>query len=188
MSFIHLQDPVSTKASMSVIFAPTTYAVVIIFDPLSAYLQKRIDPRILVLGGVVCMATALFLAPFSQDYVQFLMLYGFLANSGATLLTIVALLCSWEWFPDVRGQVTGIVLAFQAMSRGVIAFAGLFILNPHSLPLENPSGDGVNFFYPESVGERVPLYCTLVASYISVVGLTGAFFIKRNEDIVQKDV
>jgi hypothetical protein len=71
------------------------------------------------------------LAAWASSYWQFLILYGVVANTSATLLLIVSLLSAWEWFPDARGQVTGAVLASQAFNRGLWACIGLLYMNPH---------------------------------------------------------
>ena len=111
MTHLYTVNPGSTVPRDAVSFAPTTYAVTILIDPLAAYLQKRVNLRYLSLVAILVECAALIGASFCTSYWQFLICYGVLANSSAVLLLMASLLSSWEWFPDVRGQVTGAILA-----------------------------------------------------------------------------
>jgi len=97
------------------------------------------------------------------------------------MLLIVSLISSWEWFPDVRGQVTGAVLACQAFNRGLWATFGLLYMNPKELKMIDVSEDGsIIMFYPASVGVRVPTFCFILAGFVFVAGMSGALLIQRN--------
>ena len=110
MTHLHTVNS-DTKPKYAVTYTSTTYAVCIFMDPLAAYLQKRVNLRYLSLVAILVECAALIGAAFCTSYWQFLICYGALANSSAVLLLMVSLLSCWEWFPDVRGQVTGAILA-----------------------------------------------------------------------------
>lgn len=103
------------------------------------------------------------------------------------MLLIVSLISSWEWFPDVRGQVTGAVLACQAFNRGFWACFGLLYMNPKETKMIDVSGGNGIMFYPPEVGARVPTFCFILSSFVLIVGTTGALLIKRNEIQAHKD-
>ena len=158
----------------------------ILIDPLAAYLQKRVNLRHLSLVAILVETAALVGASFCTSYWQFLICYGVLANSSAVLLMMASLLSAWEWFPDVRGQVTGAILACQAFSRGMWACIGLLFLNPGEQKMIDVDGTG-KMFYPLIVGQRVPFFCYVLAGYVFIAGMSGSLLLKRNSIQKLKD-
>ena len=58
MTHLYAEDK-TTQPSQAVSFAPTTYVVIIIVDPLGAYLQKRANLRYLAITSVSILTVAL---------------------------------------------------------------------------------------------------------------------------------
>ena len=67
MTHLYAKDP-STLPTDAVSFAPTTYVVIILIDPLGAYLQKRVNLRNLTLIAILAETAALVLAAWAKTY------------------------------------------------------------------------------------------------------------------------
>jgi len=73
--------------------------------------SRGVHPKIVIgLGGFISLG-----GMFASSYVQrldlFLILYGILGSFGSGMNYFVPISCSWEYFPDHKGKVAGILLA-----------------------------------------------------------------------------
>lgn len=61
-------------------------------------------------------------------------------------------------------------------------------MNPKELKIIDVSDDksGI-YFYPASVGVKVPTFCFILAGFVFIAGMSGALLIKRNQTQALKD-
>ncbi|KAF7550023.1 hypothetical protein G7Z17_g5999 [Cylindrodendrum hubeiense] len=71
-------------------------------------LQDTYGPRWLILGGTVCVVTALMLLSFCVEYWHFMLSFGVLNGIGASLLFTPSITTVGHWFQQRRGLATGI--------------------------------------------------------------------------------
>ena len=61
------------------------------------------------MGGTISLG-GIFLASFTKSPVIFIILYCMLNGIGCGISYLVPLVCVWEWFPEKKGIMTGIIL------------------------------------------------------------------------------
>ena len=59
--------------------------------------------------------TALFFASFAEELWLFMALYGAFNGIGCGMCYMIPLVCSWEYFPNNQGMITGIVVALGCL-------------------------------------------------------------------------
>ena len=102
----------------------------LIADPIVAYLFKRVDPRVLVAIGYILISSCHLIAYFTTNYYVLLFSLGVMASIGSACVESVALFLCWEWFPDVRGQITGLLSSFSAVGRALYIYGSILYINP----------------------------------------------------------
>jgi len=88
------------------------------------------------------------------------------------------LICGWEWIPERKGLVTGIILGAFGFGSFVFGFISMYICNPdNESPVPAPNGSK---FYSQAVALRVPsLLKTLALSWF-FLALVAVLLVKRN--------
>ena len=64
------------------------------------------------------------------------------------------LACGWEWMPERKGLVTGVILGAFGFGAFIFNFVAQAIVNPENVQPEELS-DGRLYYAPE-IAERVP--------------------------------
>ena len=93
-------------------------------QPLGAFLQKRYNNRLILLGGAILCISGVFISSFLKTRVAFIFFYGILFGFGVGLSYFIPLMCGWEWLPNNRGFVSGIVVGgfgFGSFFFGLLA-------------------------------------------------------------------
>ena len=91
----------------------------------------------LFLGGTISL-TGAYLSSFATDIVTYFVLYCCLNGLGGASLYFVGLICGWEWFPERKGLITGLILGGYGV--GAFVFGGI------STILVNPNGENPNIY------------------------------------------
>ena len=85
------------------------------------YQNVKWRPRtILIVGGLIALCGCYF-ASYARTLNTFILLYCVVASTGYGICMIPHTLCAWEWFPDHKGLVNGVI------SCGY-GFGGLFFV------------------------------------------------------------
>lgn len=97
--------------------------------------------------------TGVILASFADSMVAFIVYYGCINAIGCGMQYLVPLVVAYEYFPEKKGFVTGLIMGAYGM--------GSFIFNPLSSYLVNPKGKAgsikegdIAYFKPE-IANRV---------------------------------
>ena len=112
----------------------------------------------------------------------FIFLYCVLQGIATSTCYFVPLICGWEWYPNNKGLVTGIILGGYGVGAFTFGNISTMLVNPNE---ENPNiYDTANdvTYYDSHVADRVPfMFRTLVYMW-SVVVLLSLFLIRRKEE------
>jgi MFS transporter, OFA family, oxalate/formate antiporter len=137
----------------------------------------RLNPRLIVAMGGGFALTGVFLSSFTKSLGPYLACYTGMNGIGCGTCYMVPLVCAWEYFPEKKGLMTGIII-------GAYGF-GSFGFSLISTALVNPTGadptieDGDLTFFDASVADRVPyMIRTLVYIWICFVTI-GVLLISR---------
>ena len=102
------------------------------------------------------MLTALYLASICTSWASFVFFYSFLFPLGMGLCYWPPIICSWEWFPERKGLMTGLIVGAFGFGAFFFGFITKAIANPNNLKPPNDFDEPPPHFYPVEVAERVP--------------------------------
>jgi OFA family oxalate/formate antiporter-like MFS transporter len=101
---------------------------------------------VLLLGSCIAL-TGVLASSYVTNLYAFIILYGVFYGIGVGLTHLVPVIIAWEYFPNNKGMVSGIIFGghgFGAFVFGLISFA---IVNPNNTePFLHV--DGGNIFHP----------------------------------------
>lgn len=164
------------------------YTFMASFSRVGAYYQKRVNPKIVLAVGHILMLSSILIASFMQTWWTFVVFYAILFPIGAGICYWVPIMCGWEWFPERKGLVSGLILAGFGFSSFIFGFITTAIANPHDLTVRIDYGSGSNDkLFPEEVANRVPemfRYCLIPWS---LLGLAAIFTVTRNPDYLKQE-
>ena len=63
---------------------------------------------------------------------------------------------SWEWFPNCKGFVTGIITGAVGLGQLIFMIISTYIVNPDNKAPYRPSPDAPELVFPSEVSNKVP--------------------------------
>ena len=91
------------------------------------------------------------------------------------------MLCGWEWFPDNKGLVSGIILAGYGFGAFFYGYISTALVNPHDI---QPHKDGDKLF-PQEVSDNFPKMFRICLISWAVLCSIGIIFVRRNPEFVK---
>lgn len=94
------------------------------------------------------------------------------------------LMVGWEWFPERKGFVTGLIVAAQGISAFFWGFLSTYLVNPESV---KPIDIGKEKYFEKEIADRVPsMYSKLVCIwlFLYIIAIT---LISRPSKIEEKN-
>ena len=122
ISYFHEKDP---NTSYTFVFLVDTF--LILFNwfgyQVGVYLfqVRRINPKIVITLGGATSLTGVYLSSYTRSLGEYLACYCGLNGLGCGTCYFVALICSWEYFPNKKGLVTGIILGGYGFGSFIFA-------------------------------------------------------------------
>lgn len=122
---------------------------------------------------------------FVTSLFPFIILYGVFYGFGIGICYLTPLICAWEYFPNRRGMVSGIIVGGFGFGAFIFGFLSYAIVNPDN---EKPTleVDGGKIFDPSlPVSERAPYMIRVNAAIWACLALTAVLLVKKKKDIVE---
>lgn len=125
--------------------------------------RLRLAPKVVVGFGGGFALTGVFLSSYTKKLGPYLSLYTGMNGLGCGMCYMVPLICAWEYFPEKKGMMTGIIIGAYGFGSFIFSLLSSHLVNPNK---ENPTinGGDIIYFSPD-VANRVP-YMIRVLSYI----------------------
>lgn len=168
ISYFHWKGDPSATLSNGCLILPLNIVFSGLMFPIGAWMQKRYNPKLIILLGSGTMLVSLFAASFAQRWSTFVILFGVVMPIGMGLQNLTPIMCAWEWFPQNRGFVSGLLTCAWGIGAFIFSYIMTFMANPDNakpeIPLDNV-GDNLDMLFPKHVSERVPLmfrFCILI--------------------------
>ena len=145
---------------------------------MGAILYRKIDTKFLLLIGAIITVGGVFIASFMKDEVDFIKYYGLMFGCGIGLMYFTPLMAGWEWFPDRKGMVSGIIIGGFGFGSFIFGLIAMELVNPENKdPIKVQDGDPL---FEKEIAERVPFMLrTLCLIWVILISL-GILMIRRN--------
>ena len=154
-SYFRQFDPDVTPRELAT-FMPIRAIILMVLLPLGAYLEKTYGPRKIVAIGAVSMAIGVFVLSLVTSPISFVAVFSF-AFGIPTVAFYVPMMCSWRYFPDKRGLLTGIAVCGFSLGPLVFSYICQLIVNPNNLaPKEYVYGAIKDHYFDQEVYKNVP--------------------------------
>jgi nitrate/nitrite transporter NarK len=90
---------------------PAMLMIFSILNPISPILQKKFNPKIVQFVGVAVMLLSGQLAINQKTWNSFFYIFVFGLSIGGAICCYIPIISGWEWFPEKRGLVTGVIMS-----------------------------------------------------------------------------
>ena len=94
---------------MASLMMPISISVSTVAAILGSFLMKRVNIKYLITSGSIIMVISLLIASFMKAWWTFVLICAILFPVGAGLVYWIPIICAWEWFPQRKGLVSGII-------------------------------------------------------------------------------
>jgi hypothetical protein len=186
LSYFYLHGATSLTLQNTVSVMPLMATVMMVLTTVSVVITKYGFPvQATVLIGALISASGAFLASFMTSWSSFKLVYGVIVPIGFGLCYYPPLLCGWEWVPERRGMITGLVVGafgFGAFTFGFVCYGSV---NPNNeMPITLSDG---NTMYGPDIAENVPLMLKRMSIAWVFLGVGSSLCLRRNPDFVAKE-
>jgi OFA family oxalate/formate antiporter-like MFS transporter len=123
--------------------------------PIGPLFYKRVPAQFCILAGAVLCIGGTFLSSYTQSFSAFIFTFPIGFGMGIGMSYLVPLMCAWDYFPERKGLVSGIVIAgfgFAAFFTGILA---TYLVNDQDVRPDLVVLGG-KLFTDERILERVP--------------------------------
>ena len=115
---------------------PVITVMLAIMNPTGAFLFKIVSPKLLIGVGSILGVLAMILAALTSTFTQFIVCFAVLYGIGIGTCYFAPLACGWEWVPERKGFVTGVILGAFGFGALIFSFVALAVVNPDNVQAE----------------------------------------------------
>ena len=153
----HKSDPDATL-SIAVMVIPLSGTIQTIAGPIGALLLKRLHPKIIIVLAASIMTFAVLGASLMKTWWTFVIFWAIMFPFGIGMMYYVPIICGWEWFPNRKGLISGIIIGGFGFGAFIFGFVTTAIANPNNLKVAVPDdGTGTtDKLFPVEVAKNVP--------------------------------
>jgi len=140
--------------------------------------NKRIHPKLIVGCAGTFALVGIFCSSYTKTLAPYLTLYTGMNGLGCGTCYMVPLVCGWEYFPEKKGMVTGVVIGAYGFGSFFFSLLSTHLVNPEG---ESPTiARGKDVFYEPSIANNVPyMIRTLVYIWIGLVFIATCLISRR---------
>jgi OFA family oxalate/formate antiporter-like MFS transporter len=123
--------------------------------PFGPFLLRRLGPTKSLIFGSSLALMGTFLSSFVTNFNLFMLTYAFFFGFGIGICYLVPVTCSWQYFPNRKGLVTGIIVGGFGFGSFIFSFLSTAIINPDNLK-PDLLVDGMRIFTQAEIVDRTP--------------------------------
>jgi len=165
-SKLHYYNPDTTLES-TLFFIPINELAINFTMPLGGVLEKKMSGKLLMLIGTFCIGMGNIVCAYGKN-IFMIILGDFIIGGGSGLVYMVPLKNAWNYFPEQKGLVSGIIVCGFGLSSFIFSYVSKIIANP----LDKESND--EGFLGRSVTKRVTRMFIWFAIIYSLLGIIAA--------------
>jgi len=149
---------------------------------LAPVISRKLGVRIcLLLGGLLVAAAYLACSVISNPHVLVLA-YSLCLGIGGGMISITSLWPSWEYFPESKGKITGIIMAGFSGSCMIFGLVFAYIANPYNIA---PVRSGNDVLFGPEVDSNVPKAFFWIGFMFLVITIIGVALIQPRRSQTQ---
>ncbi|CAI2369103.1 unnamed protein product [Moneuplotes crassus] len=173
-SYLHKHDHSVTLDDTSTIFV-LQGVFQAIFMPVAPFMLKHYPVWVLITVGGVFAIGGVFLTSFLTNVTYFVIVYPLFYGFGIGITYLAPLVCGWEYFPERRGAVSGVIVGGFGFGSFIFSYVSLLIVNPEGHQATQKVSGGMIFHPNDPVSSRAPLMlrvnclCWLIILIISLI-------------------
>ena len=135
------------------------------------------------------MITSVYIASTMTSWWGFVFWYCVLFPIGIGLVYWPPIMCGWEWFPDNKGTISGVVVAGFGFGAFIFGFISTEIVNPgNSKTTESFTHDGItDKIFDKEIADRVPHMFKICLIFWSLFALIAILGVQRNPAYVKQE-
>lgn len=143
VSYIYLQGDADVSFKKGVIILPFNLIFSGLMYPIGAFLQRRTNPKVVIGLGCSILLVAIYFASAAQTWIQFVLFFGIMMPMGMGLQNFVPIMCAWEYYPNNKGMISGILVCSWGLGAFVFGYLMTLIVNPDDKApsIKSPAGD-----------------------------------------------
>eukprot|EP00361_Fabrea_salina_P005476 CAMPEP_0202437888 /NCGR_PEP_ID=MMETSP1345-20130828/31352_1 /ASSEMBLY_ACC=CAM_ASM_000843 /TAXON_ID=342563 /ORGANISM="Fabrea Fabrea salina" /LENGTH=241 /DNA_ID=CAMNT_0049051847 /DNA_START=82 /DNA_END=804 /DNA_ORIENTATION=- len=139
------------------------------------YISRLLGIRACLFLGGIMMAGGYLLCSVIQNVHLLVLSYAFLVGIGSGMVSITCLWPCWEYFPNSKGKITGLILGGYSCASMVFSLVFTFLVNPNNVPPTRHFNE-VNF--GPLVNQNVPLAFLWVGTIFALMTCLGVALIQ----------
>lgn len=132
ISYFHWKDDPRALSTNGLIIIPLSFSIQSSFNVLGSFMQKRINPKIILAIGAAISMSAILIASFADTWTIFAIFYGGVFPMGIGLLYWTPIIFALEWFPERKGLISGLIIGAFGFGAFIFGFITTWIVNPEN--------------------------------------------------------
>lgn len=174
VSYYHYLGNANATTASSIVVIPLAFIFQTPANIIGVQLFQRVNGRIIILVGAIMIIGATELAIRTTNWIVFIVAYGAIFPFGVGLCYYVPMVTAWEWFPERKGLITGLIVGCFGLSSFFFGFFTTAIVNPENAlpaPVEPGSKELV---FPQMQAMRAPTmlrYCQFIWAALLLLGI-----------------
>lgn len=186
VSYFHWikNDPEATSKN-ALIIIPLSFTIQSFFNVLGSFMQQRVNPKLIIALGSLISLLAILIASQAQNWNTFVVFYAGVFPMGIGFLYWTPLICAWEWFPDKKGLISGLIIGAFGFGALIFGFVTTWIVNPENQGVVMQTNG--EKYIPETQATRVPKMFRVCLVIWTILLVAGCMLISRNPEFVNKN-
>ena len=189
VSYYHYQGDPNATSKISFVVKPISTCATIAFASLGSFLIKRFRLRVLMTAGSIVMLSSVFMASCVKTWWPFVIFYAVLYPMGVGMVYWPAIICSWEWFPERKGLISGLIVGAYGLGAFIFSFVSTAVVNPNNQsPAVPMDGSGTtDKLFSKEVSDRVPTMFRVCLICWAALCFAAICLVSRNPEFVKKE-
>ena len=188
-SYFRIYDQTITLQNTFIVF-PLTLAMGALSMQLGAVMLDYLHPKVHLMIGGSLFVCSIILSGYMTNFYLFLLFYSILAGAGYGIVYMLPLKNAWQFFPNKKGMIGGIILASHSFGAIGWSFFTANLINPNNeMPnlYLNVGNSYEVLFSPDSAPAHNVKYMLNIVSYIQLGLLMMALAFMNKKQTVSFD-
>jgi len=155
ISYFHFLGDKRATHRMGVAVIPVYMSFCDFTAPSSAFLMKRIHVKLIIALGAAFLLGGILLASYMTTWWSFFVSYSVLTPLGIGIFYWVPIFCAWEWFPERKGLISGLIVGSIGMGNFAFNMISTTLINPDNV-LPGTIEGTTDILFPKEIAERFP--------------------------------